>query len=376
MRYGNRLFFHHRIYDLDGTDTLFVRAMTANIRHHQASCPEYAAILENRAFSPDALRSIDDLAAIPPLPTVFLKRHTLYSVASKRLLMRATTSGTSGQTSEIGLDLTSAWHGLGMLLGTFLTHRLLSPCPTRHVVLGYQPAGRNQMGAAKTAQAMTYAALPVSRIYALRDTGTSYALNLAGICQALIRYAGHKLPVRFMGFPAYFMFLLKELQSAGIRLQLPPGSKVFLAGGWKQFFSERVDKPTLYALSEECLGIGEDRIHEFFGAVEHPIAYFDCPKHHFHVPVYARILIRDTQLQPVGYGTPGLLNLMTPMLTSMPFCSVMTDDLAVLHPGGSCGCGNPAPWFDVLGRVGLSDIKTCAAGAAELLQVSQGGGVS
>jgi hypothetical protein len=64
------------------------------------------------------------------------------------------------------------------------------------------------------------------------------------------------------------------------------------------------------------------------------------------------------------------------MLTSMPFCSVMTDDLAVLHPGGSCGCGNPAPWFDVLGRVGLSDIKTCAAGAAELLQVRQDGDAS
>ncbi|HAL74394.1 MAG TPA: hypothetical protein DCM45_04780 [Clostridiales bacterium] len=78
---------------------------------------------------------------------------------------------------------------------------------------------------------------------------------------------------------------------------------------------------------------------------------------------------RDTRLQPVGFGEPGILNLMTPMMTSMPFCSVMADDLAVLYPGEPCGCGNSAPYFEVLGRVGLADIKTCAAGAAELLNI-------
>ena len=33
-----------------------------------------------------------------------------------------------------------------------------------------------------------------------------------------------------------------------------------------------------------------------------------------------------------------------------------------------------APYFDVLGRVGLADIKTCAAGAAELLNVKPAAG--
>jgi len=236
-------------------------------------------------------------------------------------------------------------------------------------VLGYEPTKRNKIGAVKTAYAMTYAALPVHRVYALKDDGTDYVLNLDGIREALLRYEKQGLPVRFMGFPAYFMFLLRELQEAGVRLRLHPKSRVFLAGGWKQFLSEKVDKPTLYALSQEVLGIGGDRIQEFFGAVEHPIAYFDCPNHHFHVPVYARVIVRDAALRPVGYGVPGLLNLLTPMMTSMPFSSVLTDDVAVLHPGSDCGCGNAAPYFDVLGRVGLADLKTCAAGAAELLNV-------
>ena len=58
---------------------------------------------------------------------------------------------------------------------------------------------------------------------------------------------------------------------------------------------------------------------------------------------------------------------MTPMMTSMPYTSILTDDLAVLHPGGECGCGIRSPYFEVLGRVGMQDLKTCSASASELL---------
>jgi len=62
------------------------------------------------------------------------------------------------------------------------------------------------------------------------------------------------------------------------------------------------------------------------------------------------------------------MNLITPLVGSMPLTSVMTDDVAVMHPGESCGCCTPSPWFEILGRAGLENIKTCAAGAAELLK--------
>ena len=45
----------------------------------------------------------------------------------------------------------------------------------------------------------------------------------------------------------------------------------------------------------------------------------------------------------------------------------MTDDLGILHDPEECGCGLDSPWLEILGRVGLQDIKTCAAGAAEIL---------
>lgn len=365
MSYALKLFYHKKLYDTEKTNELFVKAIHENIRYHQEHCSEYAAILTQKGFALNEIQSIHDLYKIPPIPTPFLKHHTLYST-NKRLLFASTTSGTSGRVSKVGLDWPSVWRGLGMILGTFSTHKLVSPRFTNYIMLGYQPAKRNKMAVVKSTYATTYAAPALHREYALKDTGEAYELNLDGIKNALLRYEKSGHPVRFMGFPAYFMFLIRELHASGIKLRLHPKSRVILGGGWKQFLTEQVDKQELYEMSKETLGIGSDRIGEFFSAVEHPVIYFSCPNHHFHVPVYARVMIRDSELKPVDYGVPGLLNLITPMMTSMPFTSVMTDDLAVLYPGEACGCGIESPYFEVLGRIGLAGIKTCAAGASEL----------
>ena len=376
MSWSGRLFYHNNVYGLERTDALFVRAIVENLQHHRARCPEYAKLLARQAFSPDTIQTIRDLHKIPPIPTLFLKNHPMYSTPRERLMFKSTTSGTSGKVSEMGLDWPSGFRGLGMVLGTMTTNKLLSLRPTNYIVLGYQPSKRNKIGAAKTAYAVTFTAPAMHREYALKDTGTEYVLNIDGIKDALVRYEKQGLPVRFMGFPAYFMFLLRELLDSGIRLKLHAKSLVILAGGWKQFFAERVDKTALYAMSREALGLDSDRIREFFGAVEHPIAYFDCPQHHFHVPIYSRVIIRDSNLLPVPYGEPGLLNLMTPMIMSMPFTSVITDDVAILHPGEECSCGIRSPYFEVLGRAGLADIKTCAAGASALLNIRQKSGAA
>ena len=161
--------------------------------------------------------------------------------------------------------------------------------------------------------------------------------------------------------------------SLGISLRLRPGSKILLAGGWKQHWQQQVDKSVLYSLVRRVLGVGEEDIHELFGAVEHPIFYNTCPRHHFHVPIYSRVLIRDpATLEPLPMGQVGLVNLISPLIRATPVTSVVTDDLGYLTPGDACGCGLTSPYLTLLGRVGLGDIKTCAAGAADLLGKGEG----
>lgn len=172
-----------------------------------------------------------------------------------------------------------------------------------------------------------------------------------------------------MGFPSYTFFLMKQLDERGIHVTLKKGSKIMLGGGWKQFYAEQVDKPAFYRLAEKVFGVTDRDIVEFYGAVEHPILYCDCPNHHFHVPTYSRVVIRDVDtLAPVPMGTPGLVNLITPMIRATPVLSVMTDDIGILHSGSSCGCGIQTPYLEIIGSVAPNDIKTCAAGAADILK--------
>jgi Coenzyme F390 synthetase len=369
MDYRRKIFTHRDLYDLEKTDNYFLNAVRESILFHEANCPEYAKILQHRNFNIECLESISDLYRIPVIPTLFLKSHQLFSLPKNKLMISATSSGTKGKRSEIGFDTKSLYLALRMVLKTFSYYKLISPIPTNYIVLGYQPAKRNQMSAVKTAYGATLLTPALHREYALKDTGSEYELNIEGIKSALIRYSKMNFPVRFMGFPAYMYFLLQALRESNIKLRLPKKSKVFLAGGWKQFFAQRVDKRELYRLIEDTLGIDEANCKEFFGAVEHPVLYCDCKNHHFHVPVYSRVIIRDVNtFMPVENGKPGIVNLISPLVGSAPLVSIVTDDLAIMHGGEECGCGIKSPYFEILGRVGLQDIKTCAAGAAELLE--------
>ena len=128
------------------------------------------------------------------------------------------------------------------------------------------------------------------------------------------------------------------------------------------------DDDEAFDLWREVTGIAPERIVETFGAVEHSIPYVGCTHHHLHAPMWSRVLVRDVRtLAPVPDGQPGFLSFLSPYITSVPAHSVVMGDLAVRHPAGSCGCGCPTPWFEVLGRAGTSSNKSCAAAAADLL---------
>lgn len=356
-------------YDLAGTDALFVQAMRENCAFQYRNCEEYRHILDGLGFQPQQLQGTEDLAVLPFLPTLFFKSHELYSMPASRMPIKATSSGTSGQMSRLGFDAPGLLCGLRMVLRVGGFHRLFSWRPAHYVVLGYQPHRGNRTAVTKTAFGATCFTPALHREYALKYRENGYQLDLEGVERALERFQRSAFPTRFMGFPSYTYFLLSHLKERGMRLRLKPGSKILLGGGWKQFYRQKVEKEVLYALAEEVLGVGEKDIVEFFGAVEHPILYCDCERHHFHVPVYSRVIIRDPEtFEPLPSGRMGLVNLLTPMTKSVPILSVMTDDLGVLHQGADCGCGVSSPYLEIIGRVGLRDIRTCAAHAEEHLQ--------
>ncbi len=364
-----KLFKLKHPYDYEKSERLFSKAIRQNCIFHYEHNADYQKLLDRFGFSPYAEDAFDDLAKLPPIPTLYFKHHRLISVSDRKLVIKATSSGTSGQNrSMVGLDLYSMWRGFDEVKRLFAFHKIWSLKPTRFVIFGYEHKFKNKKAVAQTAWGFTFTAPAVSKDYVLRYQNGNYVADLDNIEKKLIRYAKGKLPVRTIGFPAYTYFLLNQMKEHGVNVKLPKGSILTLGGGWKQFYAEQITKEAFYALAYEVLGIEKENITEFFGAVEHPVMWTQCKNHHFHVPNYARVIIRDVDdLHPLANGEVGIINLLTPMCRATPLTSIMTDDLGILHDN-DCDCGIDSPYLEIIGRVGIEDIKTCAAGAEDLLK--------
>jgi len=369
MKYRSKLFKSGKIYDLQSTDKIFSEAIKANINFHMRNCPEYKDILNSLGFDKSALSGIKDLHKIPPLPTSYLKNHTLTSKPYNKFLLKTSSSGTGGKKTLSGFDVSSAFWGLCMLLKVFRYHNLLSIRPTNYIILGYQPDKSNQTAMAKALKGITFLAPQKGIAYALKVKDGEYHADIEGLVDALIRFSKQNTPVRIVGFPAYMKMFIDELNKRDVKVNLHKNSKILLGGGWKTFFAEEISKKKLFSMMNEALGIRPENIKDHFSTAEHPINYIACENGHFHIPVFSRVIIRDVNtLEPAPNNTPGLLNLITPLLSSVPFGSIITDDIAVMRDAGKCGCKITSPHFELIGRVGISSIKTCTQAASDYLK--------
>lgn len=369
MKYRFRLFRVKRPWDMEASNGLFLQAVKEMCRFHYNHCEEYRRILDYFQVLPEDIKEYEEIEKIPVLPTLVFKKHKLFSMSKKRMPIRATSSGTKGSFSEIGFDSGSLFCGFFMILKICRLRKLISPIPCHYILLGYKPHKSNHTAVTKSAYGSTLFAPALSRSYALTYKDGRYTADLERVIRAIQKCGASRFPTRLTGFPSYTYFVLRMMDERGMHVKLAKGSKLILGGGWKEFYTEQVDKKTLYSLVEKVLGISDKEIIEFFSAVEHPIPYCDCENHHFHVPAYSRVIIRDVDtLKPLGCGQMGLVSLITPMVKATPILSVMTDDLGILHEGRECGCGLTSPYLEIIGRIGLRDIKTCAAGAGDLLR--------
>lgn len=360
-----KLFSLHNPYELN-QDNLFFQAMINTVKTFYDESVEYRKICTYYNFKIDDLKTIADLYKIPIITTQYFKRNKIE--IKHNSITHVTSSGTSGKYSVISYSLGEIWMFLKMAIRLGRYHGLFSLIPTRCVMFGYQPKINNYSAISRTALASTFYSLTISRDYALRYKDGEYIVDLENIINRLQKYSKGRLPVRIIGFPAYTYFLIQMLEERNIKLSFPKGSKILFGGGWKQFGASEISKKELYAMVNNTLGIESNNIHEFFGATEHPILYCSCKNKHFHIPDYARVIIRDVKtLEPVPYGQVGLINLLTPIQSNMPIVSIMTDDLGIMREGKLCGCGINNDTLEVLGRVGVADIKTCTSGAKEYL---------
>lgn len=351
------------------TDDLFLSAMKENILWHQENNNFYKSLLNKKEFDVNSLQSIKDISTIPHIIANFFKFHEVKSVSDEDVSLHLTSSGTTGQKSQIFFDNWTIGSAQRMVDWIYESNQWTSDKETNYLLFTYEPEEGSKLGTAYTDNFLCKYAPLKSVHYGLRYLGKKegHKFDVFGCIEALKRYEEEGDPVRVFGFPSFFYFTLKKMKELGIApLKLNTDSLVFLGGGWKGHQNEAISKKEFYALCEQMLGIPNERLRDGFGSVEHCIPYIECSEHNFHVPVWSRVLIRDVKtLEVLEDGEVGYLNFISPYITSVPANNVLMGDLARKY--SECSCGLETPWFEILGRAGISKNKSCAVAASELL---------
>ncbi len=231
MKNRRKLLLKSNVYEIEKNDDLFLQAMKEVTRYHISHNKKYAKIARLDKFKLSSLKTIDDLYLIPPIPTLFLKNNSIFTKSEKTMIVKATTSGTSGKKSTVGFDINSGIYALIMAIRSLKHNKLFSLMPTNYIILGYEPSKENKTGIAKTANAFTLTTPTVHKEYALKYTKDGYKMDIDRLINTLIRYEKQGLPVRLMGLPAFHYLLLTTLKERGIKLKLHKKSYLCLGGG-------------------------------------------------------------------------------------------------------------------------------------------------
>jgi len=360
-------------YAPDGKyEGLFVEAMREVTAWHMARSPWYRKFAELNGIAPERLRSMADVLALPPVHASFFKAHEVRSITMDEVAVHLTSSGTTGQKSQMFFDAFTIGHAREMVDHAMRARGVYGDAPANYLVNAYEPYEGLKVGTSNTNQYLMSYAPVADRFWTLRCVGEGrHEFDAFGAMERLAEWSEGDAPVRIIGFPAFLHFILERMRRRGRPdSRLPEGSWVIFGGGWKGHADRAIPKEDLYADIERQLGIPSERIVETYGSVEHSVPYVDCRMHRLHQPTWSRMLVRDVRtLEPVPDGVPGFLSFVSPYITSVPAHSVVMGDLGVRRGADECVCGDhPTPWFEVLGRAGVSANKSCAAAAAELLK--------
>ena len=101
-----------------------------------------------------------------------------------------------------------------------------------------------------------------------------------------------------------------------------------------------------------CFGVPPENVVDIYGFSEQGgLLYPTCEAGVRHTPAWSEVISRDPlSLKPLPFGQEGLMQFLTPIQTSYPGHSVITEDVGVVFGRDNCACGRKGTTFQVLGR--------------------------
>lgn len=350
------------------TDQLFLDAMREMTAFHRQRSPVYDGICRLNDFDWDDVETVADLGQLPHIIVTAFKEKRLLSLPESEIVVTYTSSGTTGQKSQINWDAISRERQLFMRRAIVESYGLADyDGECNYLCLSYDPESCGDKGAANTFQRYMEFCPARETFHAITEgPGGEPEFRQEECVKALERFAESDLPLRIVGFVAFGYVVFNKLRENGVSFQFPLESLLFSGGGWKSHSGERVTFLGYAELVHQTLGIAPDRIRDVYGMVEHGVPYVTCERNHFHVPVHGRVFAIDPgTLRVLPEDEPGLLKLLTPYIRSAPAISVLSTDFGTVH--SNCPCGRSGQHLTLGGRAGVKKHEGCAISASQLI---------
>jgi hypothetical protein len=320
-------------------------------RYHFQCSPEFHRIANLLGYKAANQYRLEDL---PFIPVRLFKEFDLISTGRREIVKTMSSSGTSGQAvSRIHLDRVTAANQTRVLVkigSSFLGPKRLP------LLIVDSPAVLKErtLFSARGAAIVGFSMLGYDPTYLLTD---DYQMDFNILRTFLEKHQGKQ--ILLFGFTfVVWQHLCQALKQTGCRLQI--NGTLIHGGGWKKLTSLAVDNATFKAVVTETCGITD--VCNYYGMVEQAGSIFmECSQGVLHASEFSEIVVRDPiTFQALPLGNRGLLQLLSPLPTSYPGHSILTEDLGEIIGVDKCGCGRKGAYFLVHGRLKHAEMRGCS----------------
>lgn len=353
-------------YDLSSKQksSLFLDAVGEVSIHHYENCGPYKTLCDKRSFDPNQLTSIEEL---PLLPTSIFKSALLLSVPPEDVFREINSSATtSGQPSRLGLDRQTSMRQ-SKLFNKVVLERLGNKRRNFLVLDVPESIKRTDVVTARssTIRSLLFSAREMETC--IEEKNNSLFMDEQKLHTVLNRAQEQGDEIVLFGFTyILYIYVVRPLLAKSIRYQLP-GAKIIHIGGWKKLESEKIAPEKLMDDCVSVFGVAPKDIVDFYGFTEQSgMIYPTCEEGVRHIQTWAELLVRDPiSLEVLPIGSEGLLQFVTPIQTSYPGHSVLTEDVGILLGIDDCPCGRKGSYFKVVGRAKQAETRGCGDIMAE-----------
>ncbi|MGZ4932587.1 MAG: LuxE/PaaK family acyltransferase [Halobacteriota archaeon] len=177
----------------------------------------------------------------------------------------------------------------------------------------------------------------------------------------LERYKKTSDVIDLEGGPFIIVELMETLEQGGKRFEFGERGMIGTGGGWKVSEDKRVSAAEFRKRAGEVLGIPETNCFDQYGSVEMGGMMNTCSEgHYFHVPyTWFKPVVLGEDLTPVGYGERGRFAFLDGLARSYPGF-IMTGDEVRMHEHCPV-CDRPGPVLEPeIHRAKGQEVRGCA----------------